>query len=141
VSTHSGLDLTDAIVALLEGGGLLVGRGAKPDGGGWQGAPGESPFTPYVDVHPVPGGVFDGSLEDPYTLARTDYIIRSFGGDQRQCEWMNDRVHALLVSARLSMGERRTQTIRPDVAGGAVRDDTVQPPIWFAPARWRVLTN
>jgi len=141
MTIHKGHDLTEAIITLLEGDGWLVGDAEKPAAAGWQGSPGESTFVPYVDVWPTPGGVADGTLADPYGDVQPDYIIRVFGATRAQCEIVNDRVWARMTTAVLTVAGRRVQLVSPEVLAGAVREDIGQPPLWYAPGRWRIWTT
>ena len=138
---HKGKELTDAIIAMLTIGGLLVGDSEKPAGGGWQGAAGASTFVPYVDVWPTPGGIADGDMARPFSDVEPDYIIRAFGATRAQCEMVNDRVWQLMLSANLTLIGRRVLLVSPEVLPGAVREDVGQPPVWYAPGRWRIMTT
>jgi hypothetical protein len=142
MTVHRGRQLTAAIVQLLEGDGWIVGDGDVPDAGeGWQGVPGASSFVPYVVVHPSTGGVFDGSIGDPYGDARPDYVIHAYGATPAQCQAVNDAVFAALTSTLPQMVGRTVQLASPDVEGGVVRDPDAEPPIWYAPTRWRIYTT
>lgn len=141
MTAYKGRDLTAAIVSDLTTAGALVGQGDKPAGGGWQGTPGASVFVAYVVVHPTPGGVFDGSLDEPFDDAQPDYIISSFAATQVACQELADVVFARMLSAVLPLTERRVQLVIPDVEGGVVRDDDVQPPVFYSPTRWRIFTT
>lgn len=145
---HKAAPLTDAIVAALEAEGLLVGDAIRPDGGGWwdttndvPGTPDVHPFVPYVDVWPVSGGVADGTLAKPYADAHPDYILRVFAANRAQCEFIQDVVWEAMLSLSVVLTGRQVQLVRPDVMPGVFRDDDVQPPVFFAPSRWRVWTT
>lgn len=143
MTIHRGLDLTDAIVEALEADGWIVGRSLRPKtpATGWQGAAGASAFIPYIVVHPTPGGYFTGSISDPFGDAQADYIIQAFGGDPRQAQLVNDAVFRVLTTTVLVVDGRQVQLAIPDVDGGVVRDDDVQPPVFYTPTRWRILTT
>jgi hypothetical protein len=143
MSTHKSRDLTDAIVDALELAGLVVGRGIKPaTGAGWQGDPGASTFIPYVVVHPSPGGVYDGSLETPFDDAQPDYVVSAIAATQTACQVTADAAFAVLLTApSFVMDGRVVQLAEPDVDGGVVRDDDVQPPVYYSPTRWRFYTT
>jgi hypothetical protein len=142
MSTHSGRELTDAIIASLTTAGLTVGDGIKPAAGGWQGTPGSANFNPYVIVYATPGGFYDGSIAAPFADARVDYTISGFGASQDQAQWCADKVFARLIDpANVTVSGRGVQLLSPDVDGGCIRDDDVTPPIWHSPTRWRVSTT
>jgi hypothetical protein len=142
MSVHSGRDLTDAIVTALEAADCLVGRSLMPEGAGWQDEPGASQHLAYVVVHPTPGGVFDGSIEAPFDDAQPDYVITAIGANPTACQTLADKVFATLLTApSFPVDGRRIQLAEPDVEGGVVRDDDVQPPVYYSPTRWRFYTT
>lgn len=134
-----GRELTTAIVALLRTNGMTVGSGERPNDSpvGWQGAPGSSVFIPYTVVYAITGGVFDGSMGSSYNYARPDYIISSYGASQDQAQWGDDKVFEILTTQKPTVANFVIVQIEPDVHGGAQRDDDVQPPLWWAPTRWK----
>jgi hypothetical protein len=142
MSTHSGRELTNAIITALTAVPLTVGDGIKPAGAGWQGTPGSANFNPYVVVYATPGGYYDGPITTPYADARVDYTITAFGASQDQAQWGADKVFAaLIVPTNVTVSGRSVQLLSPDVDGGCIRDDDVQPPVYFSPTRWRVMTT
>ena len=142
MSTHSGRTLTDAIITALEAASLTVGDGIKPSGAGWQGTPGSANFNPYIVVYPTPGGFYDGTIGETFADARVDYTISSFGASREQAQWGADQVFATLIDpSNVTVSGRSVQLISPDVDGGVIRDDDVQPPIFHSPTRWRVSTT
>lgn len=89
-------ELTDAMIDLLERGtGKLVGdhkAPIRPDG-----MP-ESDYFPHCILYAVPGTLFDGSLKDASEDALVNYQVTSVGLTRVQCEWMADRVRAVMLS-------------------------------------------
>lgn len=140
MTVHKGRPLTAAIVAALTAAGVLAGE-QKPEGVDWQGTPGESVFVAYVVVRPTPGGVFFGTMDAPFDDAQPDYIISSFAADSAACQELSDLVFATLIAAELTLSGRVVQLIIPDVEGGVVVDDDVQPRIYYSPTRWRIFTT
>jgi hypothetical protein len=139
--TFRGADLTAAIIARLTGAGFTVGDGEAPESAGWQGAQGASAYVPYVDVHPTPGGLVDGTMLDPYVDAAADYQIISVGATRAQAETVGDAVRATLQASPLTVANGRTVAhLRLDMLGGAIRDDSVQPSVFYVSDRWRILT-
>lgn len=140
--THSGAAVTSAIVARLTAGGVLVGRGEAPSTGGWAGTPGQSTFTPYTVVHPTIGGTTDGSIAEPDEDVSPDYTLTSVGATQQQCEIQCDKAVTAMFAAQLSIsGGRVVSLLRYDQVAGVLRDDDVKPPVYFAPARFRIVTT
>lgn len=124
----------------------VVAPGTK--GWGWQGAPGTSTFRPYRIVYPLPGGIFYGddlgTLCEPSDDSSLIWQVTCVGRDRPQCEAIVDDANDLLVerAADLVIPNRYVQRIYADMAGGgARRDDEVQPPVFIATPRYRVLTT
>jgi hypothetical protein len=145
-TVFAGRPITDAIISALTSVALIVGDGVQPKNNppsqpvGWQGAPGVSTFGPYVVAYPLLGGSLDGPLGDPDADAEPVYQITSVGGSRQQCEWVADKVRAVMLGGALllTVGDRRVVRVSPDVLPGATREDDSQPSIWFAPERFRL---
>ena len=134
-------EITDAIVALLEGESLAVGRGKTPDGVGWQGDPGASSYVPFVNVHPLSGGVTDGTITDPDDDADTLYQLTCVGSTQEQAEWIGDQArNAMLQRGALTVPSRTINNVRVDMLGGARQDDSVEPVVFMTIDHFRVLS-
>lgn len=142
MARHSNRLLTDALAQALTDAGLLVDVGIKPDGGGWQGSPGASTFEPYTVLYPSIGGASDGPICDPFTDVAADFIITSFGATPTQAMWGADEAREALTSpGTIVVVGRVVMLAIPDVEGGVIRDDDVQPPIYSSPCRWRLMTT
>jgi len=136
-----GADLTTAVINVLTSAGFTVGDGEAPDSAGWQGAQGASNYIPHVNVHPTPGGLTDGPIGDPNTDAWADYQIISVGAVRAQAEAVGDAVRAAMLAAPLTVANGRTVAhLRLDMLGGAIRDDSVQPSVYYVYDRWRILS-
>ena len=131
MSVHVGRELTGEIVAVLEAGGLTVGRGE---------APGSVPAgSGYAVVYPF-GGTLEGDLDDPQEDANVTYQVGSFGSDPQQTEWVSDRVRVILLAAEIVLSGRVVQQIEQEYVAPIVRDDDVQPPVWAQPNLYRIWT-
>lgn len=133
-------DVTDAIIYRLESAGFVVGDGEKPDGVGWQGPPGASTFRGYVNVHPTPGGATDGTLTASTADALPDYSLISVGATRSQAEHIGDEVREAMFQGPLTVAGRVVAQLRLDMLGGAIRDDMVQPALFYVSDRYRLLT-
>jgi hypothetical protein len=141
--THPGHLLTNAVIEVLRSTGLTVGDGERPlrqlDGPittGWTGTPGQSPFLPYVVVHPMAGGSTDGGLVTPNDDTWPRYSITSYGGDRYSCELIATKARAALLDGTYVVPARRVRCVKVDWNGGAERADDVQPPEWNSPERF-----
>lgn len=136
---HRGGDVTNAIINVLEVAGFNVGDGEKPDGAGWQGSPGVSSFKGYVNVHATPGGTTDGTIAAPRADAQVDYSLISIGATPRQAEQIGDEVRRTMLSTPFVVADRSVAEVRLDMLGGVIRDDGVQPALFYVSDRFRLL--
>ena len=127
-----------AFKALL--GAFLVGDGAKPAGGGWQGAAGTSTFRNYVILKPGPG-VTDGPLADPDSQIDRDFFVSCVASTSDGCAILASNVINAVRGARIATATRvTTGPITVDRWGSIDRDDTVQPSVFIATHVFRVDT-
>ena len=138
---YSGRLLTDAIILTLATAGLEVGDGEAPEGVGWQTIAGQSQFFGYVVVHPIPGGVLDGTIDAPDADAWPIYQCSSYGANRAQCEFVADEARDVLLSTPITLSARTVAQVRVDMLGGARREDDIQPPIWQGVDRYRIFTT
>lgn len=122
--------IEQAFLDLLSG--FLVGDGEAPAGGGWQGAPGTSPFTNYLIFKPGQG-VTDGSLAHADANVDRDFMVTCVAATRDGCSILARNVVAAVQGRNLTTPTRRTS--RPIVLerwGPVDRDDTVQPSVFMA---------
>lgn len=140
---------TEAIVNRLADNpdGILVGRGAKPTGAGWQGKPGQSPFKGYIVVHPIEGGGADGPVADPQADTRWVWQATCVGATAEQAERVADTAHERLVTAttadlaipgRALAGPVTRETRGAPIPDRSLGDDHV---LFMATPRFRVWTT
>lgn len=122
---------TDAVAEKLTVAGLLVGRGTKPEGSGWQGEQGVSTFTPYAVLFPS-SGTTAGDLCDPHEYL--DYQVQAtcVAATQEGAEAVVDTVKATLVGVRLTVLGRSLYPFQIVSDRPATRDDKVAPPLHYA---------
>lgn len=118
---------TAAVAGWLETGSLLVGRGERPDEGGWQGEPGDSTFREYVVLYPSPG-LTDGVLGDPHE--ELEYMVQAtcVAATQEGAERVADAVKILLVGRIVPVTGRGMYPFQLVSSSPATRDDQVAPP-------------
>jgi len=115
---------TNAVIAALETIGPPVGDAKAPDAN-----------PPYYVVYPLPGQ-FDGNLADPDEDVMLAYQVTCVGRSREQAEGLADA--ARTVMAALTVTGRNIQRVIPDTAGGTLRDDDDQPPVFTVPDRYTV---
>lgn len=122
---------TTALAAHLETGGLLVGRGDKPDGGGWQAEPGDSDFIAYVVLYPA-AGLTDGVLGNPHE--ELDYLaqLTCVAATQQGAERLADAVKTLLIGQIVPVTGRGMYPFQLVTSSPATRDDQVAPPTHYS---------
>lgn len=122
---------TAATAQKLTDADLLVGRGKKPDGAGWQGEPGASTHKAYVILYPSPGTT-DGDLGDPHEYL--DYRVQAtiVAATQEGAENVADIVKATLVGQQITVPGRSVYPFQLADSAPATRDDQVAPPVHYA---------
>lgn len=131
---------TDAVVTLLETAGVLVGRGEKPGGGGWQGEPGQSQFVAYAVLYPSPGHT-DGDLCDPNEYLDYSVQVTTVAATCDGANTLMDIVKTTLVGVRPAVAGRSSYLVYIDVDRPSVRDDAVAPPQHYAVVIFRFRTG
>lgn len=122
--------IEDAFLALLAG--FVVGDGEKPNDGGWQGAPGASPFTNYLIFSPGPGTT-DGPLAHSDTNVDRDFMVTCVAATREGCSILAANVVAAVRGRNIVTGTRRTaRPIALERWGAVDPDDTVQPRVFMA---------
>lgn len=121
--------------------GVPVGRGDRPAETGWQGAPGQSVFVAYLELHPIPGGFLDGPLGCPDDDLDGIWQVTAVGGNQEQCELAADLARTALLTQIPTVVDRAVCRVSIDLLSGARRDDTVTPPVWISTDRFRFSTT
>ena len=138
---HASLVTTDAVLALLQLDGTLVGDAVVPAGGGWADIPGQSEFNPYVILHTLTDNA-DGTLRNPYEIARILFQLSCVGASRRQAQWLADRERNVLLTSTLTVTGRRVMLVSYEAGLGTIREDVVgQPPIFQTADRYRLWTE
>lgn len=132
MNVHAPLPLTDAIISALQRAGLSVGDAIRPD---------PLPSQGYVVVYPLTGGTANGPIGHPDDDASVIYQLTSVGRIRKECEWVADKARRALLAASLPIGDRMVVRVGVDMLGGILRDDDVQPPVFYSPDRYRVMTT
>lgn len=135
-------DHDTAVVAAIAAAGLTVDLARKPDGGGWQGAAGESDFVYYAIVYPLPGGSRDGSAARPYDDITLPYQVQCIGDTASAVRAVVDLVEAALVDTRIAVAGRFVEPVEPSDSGGLTREDeTSEEPLFYATPRYEITTR
>lgn len=118
----------DAVITALQAAGLTIGDAEAPAGD-----------PPYGVVYQIPSGQFDGSLADPNADAELVYQVTCVGETREQAQWVVDKAMALLNGFEIT--GRSIARVSLDAAPGVIRDDDLDPPLFYATPRFRVFTT
>jgi hypothetical protein len=135
---------TAAMIARVASTGLPTGDARKPAGAGWEGPPGQSRFVAYFVVYPLDMARAgpDASLADRLSDPQLRYQVTSVGEDRRGAEAAADLAAArLLNGAPLDIPGRTAVLLTHEVSAGVERDESVNPPLYYAVDRYRLDTN
>jgi hypothetical protein len=124
VRTHA-----DAVVDALDGAGVNVGDGKAPEGP-----------LPYAVVYDIAGPPLSGTLEEPNEDGELVYQVTCVGSTAEQARWMCDKVITTLL-AGLTVAGRRIALVSIDNTPSVLRDDDINPPVFFATPRFRLKTT
>lgn len=117
---------------------LPVGDAVAPENVGWQSTPGDSDFTAYGVLYPLPGATFDGSLSDPDKDVWWTCQVTLVGANRAQVANASDLVRAAMQPQNLPLTSGYVNRVYPDGGGGITRDDHEQPPVYMAAEIYRV---
>lgn len=107
---------TAAVIAHLEGAGLLVGDGRKPVAGGWSGAPGQSDHVSYCIVRHVGGSdIYSDDVTDAADAYRPLYDAWVVGGSRSEAQEALGVVCDRMLRVPLTIDGFRVQRVELDV--------------------------
>lgn len=125
-------DHTDALLGVLAATGKDIGDAQTPP----------DAALPYIVLYPMPGSTRSGPISDPNADAELLYQITCVGATREQAEWMRDAAAAAMNAAALVIPNRSVAYLFPVPGDGEVlRDDDLDPPLFYAVARWRLATT
>lgn len=130
----------DAVVAELEGAGLLVGDAVAPDAitHDTQGRL----TSPYCIVYPMPSGGTSGPMSAPHADEDMVVQVTAVGRTREQAQWVADTAKATLLAGISITGRALSSRPGLDVGSGLQRDDdTAGPPLFYAVHRYRFPTT
>ena len=132
---------TTAVLARLRTTPLPVGDARKPDGAGWQAAPGQSAFKSYLVLYPLDAQRLgpDAPLGDRRAAPRWGFQVTAVGRDRISAETAGDIASRALLGAPLDLGSTATAVQLVHIVGlGTTVDESVNPPLFTAIDRYRL---
>lgn len=127
-----------AILAALESADVQAGDAEapheiKPDSEAW---------TAYTVLYLLNGGGLDGTLCDPEADGHLPFQLTSVGRTPAEARFVADRAAAALTSQPIEVTGRSVLRCRRTEAGsGSQRDDEIEPPLFYAVARFTLTTT
>lgn len=122
---------TDAVIELLQDGGLLVGDAERP--AGWATA-----VAGYVILYPL-NAPTDGPIGDVHADMASEYQVTAVGQTRAQAQWNLDRARTLMFAApaHLVTGRRLMRPIELQGDSGVIdRDDDTSPALFYGVDRY-----
>lgn len=113
--------------------GVLCGRGVVPDGGGWQGPPGQSEFVPYAVLWRI-----GSSDQQSVTVAdRFDWLqpllfVRTFGADAAQADQTLQTVRTATLGADIPLFGWKTVRVWLENSQTTTKSETTEVPLYEA---------
>lgn len=118
----------DAVIAALVAAGLTIGDGEAPEAD-----------PPYGVVYQVPSAGLEGTLADPNADGELVYQVTCVGTTREQAQWVVDKAMALLDG--FNVANRSIARVSVDSLPGVLRDDKLDPPLFYATPRFRVFST
>jgi hypothetical protein len=136
------VDHTAAVIGHLQTNGLTVGDGNKPDGAGWQVAPGQSPFVGYCVVWRLGSQERrNWSLQGDYGESRPLMFVRCFGGTRVQAETLLDTVLDVMLAQTITVDNHTTIRVMLDTTTTTSRSDDIEVAMFEAGAYFRIWSD
>lgn len=132
--------LSAAVIAAMEGAGVPVGDGEVPAGAGWQGTPGQSNYVGYILFQDLSGGRWVGMAHDRFADPRTLHQGQVVGATAAQVRKTADAARVSLAAMRNGVvaGQKVDSILFDFTAENLLRDDDVQPSVFYCPLRVRL---
>jgi hypothetical protein len=124
--------VTQAVTDHLNDEDVLAGRGVKPDGGGWQGSPGQSEFVPYVIVWRI--GSKDRTHRDVdgnFDRSRPLFHIRYVGATATQADALQRDGDEALLKTPLPIAGVTVTNVLYDTSITTTVDRDVTPHVFY----------
>lgn len=131
----------EAILFVLQSTAIAARRGEKPRSGGWQGAPGQSPFKPYLILHYM-GGDLTGTVSNPNDDLTSLWQVTAVGGTAEQCTEADDLARAALLAVdAVEVVNRAVDRMQVEALSEIRPDRTVSPQVWISTPVYRLDTS
>jgi hypothetical protein len=133
-------DHTNAILEALSAAPFPIGDGVAP-----RGIPGDTKAElepPYSVLYELPGGRFDGPLNDSQGDTTFVYQITSVGTTRQQAAVCRDICRGLMKRENLIITDRYVRDLKHlSPSSGTVRDDDLANPLFYAYDRYELDTT
>jgi hypothetical protein len=130
-------DHTQAILTTLAAAPFDVGDGVAP-----RDPDKTEQDPPYAVLYPIPGGFFDGPLNDSQADVVLHYQITAVGITRQQAQVVIDICRDLFKKENLTIPNRRVRDVRHMFpSGGIIRDDDLPNPLFYGYDRYELDTT
>lgn len=131
-----------AVRAHLIARGVPTGYGERPEGAGWQGAPGQSEFVGYAVIWRI-GSVETRNmlLDIAYTEARPTVQVTTVGATADQADDVHGLVQDAMLDNSLQIPGRDLEQVQVEVSITTTKDTDEKPPVFYGGARYRIVTE
>lgn len=97
---------------------------------------------PYVVLYPIPGGSFDGPLNDSQADVTLVYQITAVGLTRQQAQVAIDICRALMKKANVTVPNRKVRDLKHLTPNsGVIRDDDLPNPVFYGYDRYQLDTT
>lgn len=132
-------DHDNAVVAAVASIGRPTGYGDAP-AGALANLLKNPPGPGYYIVYPLPGGMRDGSMSDPYADVELVYQVTCVDRGPEGVRWLTDQLESKF--AALQVPDRSVLWVKPTMPSGVFRDEeTANPPVFFSTPTFRLATT
>jgi hypothetical protein len=131
--------LANALLVALQASWALVGDGEAPDGRTFDSL--GRLLQPYAVLYRSGPGALDGPVGDPNADGQPLLTLTCVGGAPAEAEWLADRLRPVLLGPLTVAGLKVMEAPSLEVSRPGRRDDTTQPPLWFATDQVRYRTT
>lgn len=95
---------------------------------------------PYYVLFPLTSPGHDGPLNDPDSDRELIYQVTTVGDGPEMAQDFADIARAALQGATVSVAGRSVWRVEADSTGGVERDDSFQPPLFYVPETFSLVT-
>lgn len=114
----------------------------NPTGEGLNGSLGVAPpGIPGYAVYPDPGDVQQARLAGDRSMVVIRFAVTAVGEGPEQVLWVADHVRQVMLGDPPEVMGRVIRRLSQSGSGPVIRDDSIDPPLWFSSADYRLMSQ